>query len=172
MADSLAATPSKPRDNAVSAALGIGREQYSAVEVTPVDSAVYLARGGLRQPRVGAYTRGPMRRRSLLPTLLLAAGAWLAAGPGGITVQVIAACRHHMSAHASHHPPQVPTGTPCFCGEMQGGADVLLTPAVPAPPLAAAVVLGAPRLVPLPRSSLPLSSVTRAPVPPPPLRIA
>jgi hypothetical protein len=113
-----------------------------------------------------------MRRGSLLPTLLLAAGAWLAAGPGGITVQVIAACRHHMSAHASHHPPQLPTGTPCFCGEMSGGADVLLAPAVPAPPLDAVVVLGAPGLVPLARSSLPLSSVTRAPVPPPPLRIA
>src|SRR5713226_6864432 len=124
MADSLATTPSRPRANAVSAAVGIGREQDSAVEVKPVDSAVYLARGGLRQPRVGAYTRGPMRHGSLLPTLLLAAGPWLAAGPGGITVQAIAACRHHMSAHASHHQPQVPAGTPCFCGDMSGGADV------------------------------------------------
>jgi hypothetical protein len=113
-----------------------------------------------------------MRRGSLLPTLLLAAGAWLAAGPGGITVQVIAACRHHMSAHASHRQPQIPSGTPCFCGDMSGGADVLLAPAVPAPQFDAAVVLGASRLVPLALCSLPLSSVTRAPVPPPPLRIA
>ena len=113
-----------------------------------------------------------MRRRALLPTLLLAAGPWLAAGPGGITLQVIAACRHHMSAHASHHQPQVPSGTPCFCGEMSSGADVLLAPAVPAPPVDTVILLGAPRLVPLLLSSLPPSSITRAPVPPPPLRIA
>ncbi len=89
-------------------------------------------------------------------------------------MQVIAACRHHLSAHGSHHQHEVPSGTPCFCGDMSGGGgtDVLLAPAVPAPLVDAVILLGAPRLVPLVLSSLPPSSITRAPVPPPPLRIA
>src|SRR5260370_39763122 len=104
-----------------------------------------------------------MRRRSLLATLLLTAGPWLAAGPGGIAMQVIAAGRPHLSAHASHHQQELPSGTRCFCGDMSGGggADVLLAPAVPAPLVDTVILLGAPRLVPLVLSSLPSSSITR-----------
>jgi hypothetical protein len=111
-----------------------------------------------------------MRRRSLLPTLLVAAAAWLAAGPGGVTLQAIAACRHHAPVPGAHHghDATLPPGTPCFCGEMTGGSDVALAPAVPAPQLFAIAVAGAEQEVPFPLPPSPFPRCNAAPIPPPP----
>src|SRR5881275_2995253 len=91
-----------------------------------------------------------MRRRVTRALLLLAAGSWLAAGPGGATVRAVIACRHH-AAHQAHpggaggpggrHEPASPDG-PCFCGEMTGGWDVAVSPALAAPSLLQPVLPG------------------------------
>lgn len=75
-----------------------------------------------------------MRRRSTLAAFFVAAACWLAAGPGGATLQAVLACRHH-AMHQSHdgHHPGTPTDGPCFCDEMTGGSDLALSVAVPAP---------------------------------------
>src|SRR6266511_3498742 len=111
-----------------------------------------------------------MRPRSLLPTLLVAAAAWLAAGPGGVTLQAIAACRHHASAPGAHHghDANLPPGTPCFCDEMTGGSDVALAPAVPAPAAVPVVVAGAERAVHFAVLPPPFPGFIPAPTPPPP----
>ena len=84
-----------------------------------------------------------MRRGSLL-ALLLAVGCWLGAGPGGITLQAVLACRHHaaLAGEHSHHMPTVPPGAPCFCDQMTGGNDLLPSAAVMTPaPIANLVVV-------------------------------
>src|SRR5207237_970596 len=74
-----------------------------------------------------------MRRTPRLILFTLAAACWLAAGPGGATLQAVLACRHH----ALHQPHPGHTGAPkdapCFCGQMTGSADLALSVAVPAP---------------------------------------
>ncbi len=115
-----------------------------------------------------------MRRRSLLPTLLLAAVAWLAAGPGGVTLQAIAACLHHPHVAGSHHghDAKLPPGTPCFCDEMTGGSDIAVSPAVPAPAAVSVVIVDAHRAVPFPLPPSPFPGFIAAPIPPPPNPLA
>jgi len=115
-----------------------------------------------------------MRRGSLLPTLVLAAGTWLAAGPGGVTLRAIAACRHHAAAHASHagHHTELPPGTPCWCDEMTGGGDALLAPAHPAPTVVAPITAAAVSEFPFPFPPSPFPGFVRGPIPPPPNPLA
>ena len=101
-----------------------------------------------------------MRQATTLTVLLLAAGCWLAGGPGGLTVRALLACQHHHAAagHAGHHGPVAPSDAPCFCADMTGASDLAtVSPAAPAPePLpvvaAAAVAVADPSLFPLPLS--------------------
>jgi hypothetical protein len=99
-----------------------------------------------------------MRRGSLL-ALLLAVGCWLGAGPGGITLQAVLACRHHaaLAGEHSHHMPTVPPGAPCFCDQMTGGNDLLPSAAVMTPvPIATLVVVAeAAHVFPAPPSPFP-----------------
>jgi len=105
------------------------------------------------------------------PRLLLfafAAACWLAAGPGGATLQGVLACRHH----AMHQPHQghgkAPADGPCFCGAMTGSADLALSAALPAPlPAAAASALPERTLIYPCRFPLP-PSPSFSPTPPPP----
>ncbi len=115
-----------------------------------------------------------MRRGSLLPTLLLAAGAWLAAGPGGITVRALAVCRHHALAHASHggHHAELPPGAACWCDQMTGGGDALLTPALPAPSAVASITTAMVSDLPFPIPPSPVPGFIRGPIPPPPNLLA
>src|SRR2546425_1767334 len=81
-----------------------------------------------------------MRRVAGLTAYALAAACWLAAGPGGVTVDALIACRHHQAHHAHGGHADVPSNGPCFCGEMTGGSDLVMSPAVPAPLVAPPVV--------------------------------
>jgi hypothetical protein len=112
-------------------------------------------------------------RRCLLPTLLLAASAWLAAGPGGVTLLAAAACRHHAERHASHASHSgAPTNAPCYCDHMTGGSDVALAPAQA--PAAVVLVLhsGPVAQVPFPLPVSPFPGFVRSPIPPPPNPLA
>jgi len=115
-----------------------------------------------------------MQRRSILPFLLVAAAAWLVAGPVGLTLQEIVACRHDAHADAAHHshdaPP--PPGTPCFCDDMTGGGHVALAPALAAPAAIPVVVAGAERTLPFPPPSSPVPRSQEGPIPPPPNALA
>jgi len=112
-----------------------------------------------------------MRRASPLTLFALAAVCWLAAGPGGVTVQAVLACRHH-AAHQSHSGHGgAPANAPCFCGEMTGALDLAVSTALPTP--------SAPDVTPVPpraeraavsRVPRPVSQ-TFAPTPPPPNRL-
>jgi len=73
-----------------------------------------------------------MRRVAGLTAYALAAACWLAAGPGGATVDALIACRHHQAHHAHGGHAGAPSNGPCFCGEMTGGSDLVMSPAVPA----------------------------------------
>jgi len=77
----------------------------------------------------------------------LVAACWLAAGPGGDAVRAVLACRHaamHMAPAGGQQGGSMPSGAPCFCGQMVGSFDQALSLALPAPALppvtAAAVV--------------------------------
>src|SRR2546427_681413 len=111
-----------------------------------------------------------MRRASMLGLFLLAALCWLAAGPGGRTIQALVACRHHATpqAHHSHRgPPSAPSDGPCFCDEMTGALDLAVSPAVPVP--APSPVIALPVRVPSYASLFPLPpSPAFAPATPPP----
>ena len=118
-----------------------------------------------------------MRRRVTLALFLLAAGSWIAAGPGGATVRALIACRHH-SAHQAHpgragggHNPASPDG-PCFCGEMTGGWDVAVSPALAAPSPLQPVLPGTVLERSHPSSFLLPPSPSFAPISPPPDRVA
>jgi len=109
-----------------------------------------------------------MRRTPRLILFTLAAACWLAAGPGGATLQGVLACRHH-ATHQSHPGHRgAPADGLCFCGEMTGSADLVLSVAVPAPlPASPAIAMREqvgidPSLFPLPRSP------SFSPTPPPP----
>jgi len=102
-----------------------------------------------------------MRRAATFTVLLLAAGCWLAAGPGGLTVRALLACQHHHAAagHAGHHGPVAPSDAPCFCADMTGASDLAtVSPAVlPVPELppvltAPVIALKDPSPFPLPPS--------------------
>jgi hypothetical protein len=105
-----------------------------------------------------------------LPILLVSASAWLAGGPGGVTVQALAACWHHHAASGAHagHNHELPPGTPCFCDEMTGSHEVLVAPAAPAPAVSVSFVATAPQFVPFPPPPSPVPSFIQAPTPPPP----
>ncbi len=99
-----------------------------------------------------------MRRVPTLVLFALAAGCWLAAGPGGQTIQALLVCRHHM-AHQSlpgHH--HAPADAPCFCDQMTDGLNFAVSPAVPTPLAPQLAILppvaepSAPSLFPLPAS--------------------
>ncbi|MGH7548010.1 MAG: hypothetical protein ACREMM_07540 [Gemmatimonadales bacterium] len=109
-----------------------------------------------------------MQRFPSFGLFLLAASCWLAAGPGGVTIQAMTACQHHETQvpHGDHSG--VPSDGPCFCDEMTGGSDLALSPAVPAPVVAPPVVTPTVRaqLDPSPFSLPPSPSF--APIPPPP----
>jgi len=106
----------------------------------------------------------------VLPILLLAASAWLAAGPGGVTVLAAAACRHHPVSHASHS--STPRNAPCYCDHMTGGSDVALAPAQA--PAALVLVLHPGPVVdlPFPRPASSFTGFVRSPIPPPPNPLA
>ena len=81
-----------------------------------------------------------MRRSATVVLTALAAACWLAAGPGGLTVRALLACRHNHAAagHAGHHGPlSAPSDAPCFCADMTGVSDLAtVSPAVlPVPEL-------------------------------------
>ncbi len=109
-----------------------------------------------------------MRRALFAGLLFVVAVCWLAAGPGGVTVQAALACRHHAMHLAHTHGHPLPAGTPCFCDEMTGGSDLAVSPALPAP-LAVPPVAAAPTAL-LPIVSHFPSPVSRAvaPLTPPP----
>jgi hypothetical protein len=111
-----------------------------------------------------------MRHRSFVPLLLVAAAAWLAAGPGGVTVRALATCWHHHAAHGAHagHTAELPPGTPCFCDEMTGSHEVLLAPATPAAGTMSVFVAVAPHVIPFPVPQSPVPSFVQGPTPPPP----
>src|SRR5207244_2557823 len=87
--------------------------------------------------RNGGRTLEAMRRTPRLILFTLAAACWLAAGPGGATLQAVLACRHH----ALHQPHPGHTGAPkdapVFCGQMSGSAGLALSGARPATATAA-----------------------------------
>jgi hypothetical protein len=111
-----------------------------------------------------------MRRVRLLALFTIAAACWLAAGPGGVTLQALLACRHHAmhQAHPGHNGGGAPTDGPCFCDEMTGGSDLAVSTAVPAPPVSLPILstpsemATSPSLFPLPPSPF------FTPTPPPP----
>jgi hypothetical protein len=109
-----------------------------------------------------------MRRTPRLILFTLAAACWLAAGPGGATLQGVLACRHH-ALHQSHPGHTgAPTDGPCFCGQMTGSADLALSVAVPAP-LPASPAIAMPQQIPVYPSLFPLPpSPSFSPTPPPP----
>ena len=109
-----------------------------------------------------------MRRASRLALFSLAAVCWLAAGPTGVTVQALLACRHHAAHQAHPGHGGAPADAPCFCDEMTGGTDIAVSMAVPTPPVVPPVV-AIPEHVAIPASlfALPPSPVF-TPVPPPP----
>jgi hypothetical protein len=108
-----------------------------------------------------------MRRAPPLVLFSFAALCWLAAGPGGVTVQALAACRHD-AMHQSHPGHGGAPAGPCFCDEMTGGSDLAVSTAVPTPPGPSPDVAGAER-VPLLSARFPLPpSPVFAPTPPPP----
>ncbi|HET7791250.1 MAG TPA: hypothetical protein VFK78_10695 [Gemmatimonadales bacterium] len=72
-----------------------------------------------------------MRRSPVVSTLFVAAACWLAAGPGAVSLQVAAACRHH-AMHMTG-PASMPSQGPCFCDQMPTGFAVVTAPWVPAP---------------------------------------
>ena len=109
-----------------------------------------------------------MRSTPRLILFTLAAACWLAAGPGGATLQGALACRHH-ATHQSHpNHGGAPADGPCFCGEMTGSADLALSVAVPAPlPASPAITLPEQMLVYPSHFPLP-PSPSFSPTPPPP----
>jgi hypothetical protein len=115
----------------------------------------------------------------MLTFFLIAAACWIAAGPGGVTVQALIACHHHHASHAPHAPPapQAPhtpqshdgdPDGPCFCDEMMGGWTVALSPALPAPVVAPPSVPTSTRVRPYQSPFLPPPSLLLAPESPPP----
>jgi len=111
-----------------------------------------------------------MRRASLL-ALLCAVGCWLGAGPGGITLQAVLACRHHaatMGGH-EHHMPAVPPGAPCFCDQMTGGGDLLPSAAVLTPSPIAGLILTVETVVAFPHPPSPFPGFSPVPLTPPPI---
>ncbi len=112
-----------------------------------------------------------MRRAPLVGLLALAAACWIAAGPGGMTVQALLACRHD-ATHQSHQGHGgAPANAPCFCGEMTGGSDVAVSAAVPTPPMPGLTLVVPVRQLP-PASLFPLPpSPSFGPTPPPPNRL-
>src|SRR2546425_7465808 len=108
-----------------------------------------------------------MRRVATLTAYALAAACWLAAGPGGATVDALIACRHHQAHHAHGGHAGAPSNGPCFCGEMTGGSDLVMSPAVPAALLARPVLAALLRLAlhpaPLPLSPFPTLAPRLAP---------
>src|SRR3989442_6996501 len=113
-----------------------------------------------------------MRRVATLTAYALAAACWLAAGPGGATVDALIACRHHQAHHAHGGHAGAPSNGPCFCGEMTGGSDLVMSPAVPAAPVARPrMAVSAPRRAP-PAPVLPPPSPSASPSHAPPHRLA
>ncbi len=109
-----------------------------------------------------------MRRASTPFLFALAAVCWLAAGPGGGTLQALLACRHHMlhQSHPGHHP--APPAGPCFCGEMTGGFDLAVSPAIPVPLASGPAIVTAVRAVVYPSRFPVPPSPAFPPTPPPP----
>ena len=108
-------------------------------------------------------------RAPFLAVLSLAAACWLAAGPGGVVVRAVLACRHATMlmhhGHAGH--AKTPAGGPCFCSQMVGGFDQALSVAMPAvvPSPATGVAVSMPaHTSPVP---LPPSPTLTPPTPPP-----
>ena len=111
-----------------------------------------------------------MRRGSLL-ALLFAASCWLGAGPGGITLQAVLACRHHaaLRGHHTHHMPAVPPGAPCFCDQMTGGGDLLPSAAVLTPAPISALVRAVEVVAAIPHPASPIPDFSPDPLTPPPI---
>ena len=74
-----------------------------------------------------------MRSSPRLVLFTLAAACWLFAGPGGATARALLACHHHATHHAAGRHHTVPSDGPCFCDEMTGGLDLVVSTAVPTP---------------------------------------
>jgi hypothetical protein len=102
-----------------------------------------------------------MRRRHapFRAVFWLAATCWLAAGPGGVVVRAVLACRHAAMQMQDGDTPRgahMPQGEPCFCTQMAGGFDQVLSVSAPAAEPAArwimtpVVAVTHPSLFPLP----------------------
>jgi hypothetical protein len=115
-----------------------------------------------------------MRRSPRLVLFTLAAACWLAAGAGGAITRALLACHHHAAHHAAgrggHHT--LPSDGPCFCDEMTGGLDLVVSTAVPTPSLASPPVAPPQRVV-LDGSLFPLPAAPSfSPTTPPPNGVA
>ncbi len=109
-----------------------------------------------------------MRGTPRLILFTLAAACWLAAGPGGATLQGMLACRHHATHQAHPGHGGAPADGPCFCGEMSGNTDLVLSVAVPAP-LPESPAIAVPDQILVASSPFPLPpSPSFGPTPPPP----
>jgi len=118
-----------------------------------------------------------MRRRRDVAVLVISLGMWLAAGPGGITVQAIMACAHTAkhTEHAGHESPanqQPAPDAPCFCDGMTPGSDVLLSFAQSAPVCTTAATVVPNRDVGFSPPAAPHASFIKSPIPPPPNTLA
>jgi hypothetical protein len=106
-----------------------------------------------------------MRGSLYVASLLLAAGCWLAAGPGGLAIYASLVCRQQQMHHHHHHG--APTG-PCVCDQMGGGSDLAISETLPAP-VPSGAVWSAPTLVVDPSVSVvPVPSISPTPPTPPP----
>jgi len=96
-----------------------------------------------------AYIIDRMRRHhaAFHTAFWLVAVCWLVASPGGDAVRAVLACRHaamHMAPPGGQQGGNMPSGAPCFCGQMFGGFDQTLSVALPGPalpPVTAAAVI-------------------------------
>lgn len=116
------------------------------------------------------------RLRLLRGLVAVALPCWFVTGPLSVTLQGVAACRHHVAQHQGmrhHRAPDAPA-PPCWCDDMTGGGASLapIAPALlPGPTVApVAVPLAIVRVAPGP-TPLP-DSPSFAPTPPPPNQAA
>jgi hypothetical protein len=107
-----------------------------------------------------------MRGPWFVASLVLAAGCWLAAGPGGVGLQASLACeRQEMHHHHHHHGA---SSGPCFCDQMGGGSDLAVSETLPTPVPSGAVWSTPTLIFGEPASVVPVPSISQTPPTPPP----
>ena len=109
-----------------------------------------------------------MHRAGPVTLLVVALGAWLAAGPGGLTLRELFTCRDHPMHHmgAPHQTP--PNKGPCYCDQMAHGPDFAVSLAVPTAPAPRLTLVAPPRTLERSTPVVRPRSPAFAPTPPPP----